>query len=194
MEQNNKYISVSYNLYDITGGKSELVEHTTDESKFIFISGMGVTIPAFEKAIADLEQGEQFDFVLTPEDAYGERFEERVIELDKNIFCINGQFDAQHVQKGAIIPLQNADGNKFNAVVVDITDTHVKVDLNHPLAGKTLNFKGSIEVSRPATAEEIAQMAQVLSGQGGCSGCNGNCDKGNCGEGNCGEGGCGGCH
>ncbi len=194
MEQNNKYISVSYALYDTTEGKSELVEQTTDDRKFIFISGMGVTLPAFENAIADLAQGEQFDFTLTPEEAYGERYEERVIELDKGIFCINGQFDAQHVQVGAIIPLQNQDGNRFNGVVLSITDSKVKIDLNHPLAGKTLNFKGTVEEIREATAEEISKMAQMISGEGGCGGCNGSCGEGGCGNGSCGEGGCGGCH
>ena len=194
MEQNNKYISVSYALYDTTEGKSELVEQTTDEQKFIFISGMGVTLPAFENAIAGLAQGEQFDFTLTPEEAYGERFEERIIELDKGVFCINGQFDAQHVQVGAIIPLQNEDGNRFNGVVLAITDQKVKIDLNHPLAGKTLNFKGVIEESREATAEEISKMAQMLSGEGGCGGCNGSCGEGGCNNGSCGEGGCGNCH
>ncbi len=194
MEQNNKYISVSYALYDTTEGKSELVEQTTDDRKFIFISGMGVTLPAFENAIADLAQGEQFDFTLTPEEAYGERYEERVIELDKGIFCINGQFDAQHVQVGAIIPLQNQDGNRFNGVVLAITDNKVKIDLNHPLAGKTLNFKGTIEEVREATAEEISKMAQMLSGEGGCNGSCGNCGEGGCGNGSCGEGGCGSCH
>lgn len=194
MEQNNKYISVSYALYDTTEGKSELVEQTTDDHKFIFISGMGVTLPEFEKAIVNLTQGEQFDFTLSPEEAYGERYEERVIELDKEIFSINGQFDAQHVQVGAIIPLQNQDGNRFNGVVLSITDNKVKIDLNHPLAGKTLNFKGTIEEIREATAEEISKMAQMISGEGGCGGCNGSCGEGGCGNGSCGEGGCGGCH
>ena len=194
MEQNNKYICVSYALYDTTEGKSELIEQTTDDRKFTFISGMGVTLPAFEKAIVNLAQGEQFDFTLTPEEAYGEHYNERIIELDKTIFCINGQFDAQHIQIGAIIPLQNEDGNRFNAVVLEITDNKVKVDLNHPLAGKTLNFKGTIAESREATAEEIAKMAQVLSGESGCGGCHGNCGDGGCGNGSCGEGGCGGCH
>lgn len=186
MEQNNKYISVSYELYDVTGGNHDLVEQTTEDRKFIFVSGMGVTLPAFEEAVAGLAQGEEFDFTLTPEQAYGERFEERVIELDKQIFCIDGQFDAQHVQVGAIIPLQNQDGTRFNGVVLDITDSKVRVDLNHPLAGKTLNFKGSIVQSREATAEEVAQMAQLISGEGSCSGCKG--------EGGCNGGSCGGCH
>ena len=109
--ESNKFISVSYQLYDITEGKSDLIEQTSDERPFIFVSGMGVTLPAFEEQIVNLAKGESFDFTLTPEQAYGAHYAERVIDLEKEIFTINGQFDAQHVQVGAIIPLQNEDGN-----------------------------------------------------------------------------------
>lgn len=199
--ESNKFISVSYQLYDITDGKSDLIEQTSDERPFIFVSGMGVTLPAFEEQIVNLAKGESFDFTLTPEQAYGTHYAERVIDLEKEIFSINGQFDAQHVQVGAIIPLQNEDGNRFNGVVLEIGDSKVKIDLNHPLAGKILNFKGEITESREATAEEVAGMAKLMSGEshGGCSGCNGHCGEGECGEGHCGgeghhgEGHCG-CH
>ena len=196
METNNKnkFIVVSYALYDVTNGdngEEMLIERTTDERPFIFISGMGVTLPAFEEKVVDLAKGDEFDFQLDPEQAYGQHYDERVLELDKQIFTINGQFDAQHVQVGAIIPLQNEDGNHFNAVVKNISDTKVTCDLNHPLAGLKLNFCGE---SREATAEEIAKMAQMISGEGG--GCSGGCDNcgGDCKDGNC-EGGCeGGCN
>ena len=164
METNNKnkFIVVSYALYDVTNGdngEEMLIERTTDERPFIFISGMGVTLPAFEEKVVDLAKGDEFDFQLDPEQAYGQHYDERVLELDKQIFTINGQFDAQHVQVGAIIPLQNEDGNHFNAVVKNISDTKVTCDLNHPLAGLKLNFCGQILESREATAEEIAKMA-----------------------------------
>ena len=164
METNNKnkFIVVSYALYDVTNGdngEEMLIERTTDERPFIFISGMGVTLPAFEEKVVNLAKGEEFDFQLDPEQAYGQHYDERVLELDKQIFTVNGQFDAQHVQVGAIIPLQNEDGNHFNAVVKNISDTKVTCDLNHPLAGLKLNFCGQILESREATAEEIAKMA-----------------------------------
>lgn len=195
-KQQNKFIVVSYALYDVTNGdngEEMLIERTTDERPFIFISGMGVTLPAFEEKVVDLAKGEEFDFQLDPEQAYGQHYDERVLELDKQIFTVNGQFDAQHVQVGAIIPLQNEDGNHFNAVVKNISDTKVTCDLNHPLAGLKLNFCGQILESREATAEEIAKMAQMISGEGGgcsggCENCGGDCKDGNC-EGGC-EGGC----
>ncbi len=196
METKNKFIKVSYALYDTSkpgDGNEVLIERTTDERPFIFISGMGVTLPAFEAQIVNMAQGEEFDFELDPEQAYGLHYDERVVDLDKNIFTINGQFDAQHVKVGAILPLQNEDGNRFNGIVLAISDDKVKIDLNHPLSGRKLNFCGEILETREATAEEIAKMAQLISGEGG--GCNGGCENcgGDCKEGDCKDGGCGNC-
>ena len=72
METNNKnkFIVVSYALYDVTkgdNGEEMLIERTTDERPFIFISGMGVTLPAFEEKVVDLAKGEEFDFQLDPD-------------------------------------------------------------------------------------------------------------------------------
>ena len=198
METNNKFIVASYSLYDVTNGddgNEVLIEKTQDERPFIFVSGMGATLPSFEEEILKHAKGEEFDFVLNPEQGYGERVEERVIELDKQIFTVNGVFDAQHVKVGAVIPLQNEDGNRFLGLVLAIGDDKVKIDLNHPLAGKKLNFCGEILESREATAEEVAHMAKLMSGEagGGCGGNCGDCKDGGCKDGNCGDGGCENC-
>ncbi len=198
METKNKFIVASYSLYDVTNGQDGnevLIEKTQDQRPFIFVSGMGATLPAFEEQILKCAKGEEFDFELTPDQAYGERVEERVIELDKNIFTVNGEFDAQHVKVGAILPLQNEDGNRFLGLVLAIGDDKVKIDLNHPLAGKKLNFCGEILESREATAEEVAHMAKLMSGEGQ-QGCGGGCDNcgSNCGEGDCKDGGCENCN
>ena len=198
METKNKFIVLSYSLYDTTkgdDGNEVLIEKTADERPFIFVSGMGATLPSFEEQVINLEKGAEFDFELTPDQAYGDRFEERIIELDKQIFTINGQFDAQHVQVGAVIPLQNEDGNRFLGMVLAIGDDKVKIDLNHPLAGKKLNFCGEVLENREATAEEVAHMGKLLSGEagGGCGGNCGDCKDGGCKDGNCGDGGCDNC-
>lgn len=199
METKNYFIVASYSLYDVTkgdDGNEVLLEKTQDERPFIFVSGMGATLPAFEEQILKCAKGEEFDFVLEPEQAYGEHIAERVIELDKQIFTINGEFDAQHVKVGAVLPLQNEDGNRFLGLVLAITDDKVQLDLNHPLSGKKLNFCGEILENREATAEEVAHMAKLLSGEGqqgcggGCENCSGDCKEG---EGDCQEGGCENC-
>ena len=107
------------------------------------------------------------------------------------MFCIDGKLDEEHIFVDAIIPLQNENGQRFLGKVLEVGDSKVKVDLNHPLAGKDLHFIGSIVESREATNEEIQNMINHMNG-----GCGGNC--GDCGGG-CGghDGGCdcdGGCN
>lgn len=203
----NKYIAVAYKLYTVEDGRNGLVEKTSDGKPFQFISGFGVTLEEFEKQIVGLEKGVTFDFTLTKEQAYGDYEASRVIDLEREIFCINGHFDHEHIYKDAIVPLQNEDGNRFYGRVLEIGEEKVRMDLNHPLAGKELNFKGEVLESREATNEEIQGMINRLSGEDcgcGCDGCGGGCGEGGCGghhhdhdHGHCGghhEGGCCGHH
>ena len=189
----NKYIAVAYELYTVNEGKSELVEKASKDEPFQFLSGFGTTIEAFEDNIVNLEEGAEFDFTLTKDEAYGDYYDERVLDLEKSIFTINGHFDNDNIYIGAIVPLQNADGNRFPGKVLEITEDHVKMDLNAPLAGKDLNFKGSVVASREATNDEIQAMINRMSGEGcgcGCDDCEGGCGDHQHDE----DCGCGHCH
>lgn len=179
-----KSIAVDYKLYVIENGEKVLQEETSAGNPFRFLSGFGMTIPGFENAIAPLAIGDKFDFTLSKDDAYGDYYAERVLDLDKEMFCIDGKFDDEHIYVDAIVPLQNQDGNRFMGHVLEISDSKVKMDLNHPLAGKELNFVGSVVESREATNGEIQAMINHMTGGGGCGGCGGGCNGG-CG-GNCG--------
>ena len=71
-QQDNKYIAVAYKLYADIDGKRELIEETADGQPFIFISGMGITLPAFESQLAGLDTNVEFDFIIPEAEAYGE--------------------------------------------------------------------------------------------------------------------------
>lgn len=195
----NKYIAVDYRLYSVTDGNKELVEQTSTERPFVFITGFGIALDAFEKAVETLAAGEEFDFNLGKEEAFGDRDERRVISLDKAMFDVDGHFDKENIFVEATIPLQNEDGNRFMGVVLEIGTDKVRIDLNSPLAGKTLNFTGKVLENRTATADEIQSLVNHLNGgcSGGCGNCGGSCghDGKKDGEkhnGGCGH--CGGCH
>ncbi|MCF0198613.1 MAG: FKBP-type peptidyl-prolyl cis-trans isomerase [Bacteroidaceae bacterium] len=190
MEISNKYITVAYELFADFDGKHEMVEKATEAHPFQFISGMGLTLDDFEAHIVPLQKGEKFDFTLVPELAYGPRFEEAVQALPRNVFEIDGKLNTDYIYEGAVVPLNNAEGERFNGTIVEITDTTITVDLNHPLAGHTLQFVGVVTENREATNAEIEQMAKMLAGECGCGGGCGDCG-GDCGGG-C-SGGCGGC-
>ncbi len=179
-----KYISVAYKLYSVENGSTTLEEEATAEYPFQFLSGFGVSLEAFEKKIVELNSGDDFDFTLTKEEAFGEFDASHVLDLDREMFTINGHFDHERIFEGAFVPMRNNDGNTFHARVLEITDDTVKMDFNPPLAGKELQFVGKVLENREATEKEIQGMIARLSG-GGCS-----CGCGSCGDG-C-EGGCGG--
>ena len=189
----NKYYSIAYKLSTIKDGVKKFEEEATEQEPFVFISGFGTTIPGFEKEIEKLAEGDTFDFTLPCAEAYGEYVDARIITLDKNIFTVNGVFDANMIYVDAIIPLQNEDGMRFMGKVLEVNDSNVKVDLNHPLAGCDLNFAGKVTACREATNDEITQMINRLSGggcHGGCGSCGGGCNSGD-GCNDCSNGGCG---
>lgn len=180
----NKYYSITYKLFTVKDGVREMVEETTANDPFVFISGFGTTIPGFEGEIEKLSKGDSFDFTVPSSEAYGEYVAERVIELPRPED--ESQFN---LSVGAVVPLQNEDGTRFMGHIVAVEADKVRIDLNHPLAGCDLNFQGSVVECREASNEEITQMINQLSG-GGCGGCGGGGCSGGCG--NCGDGGCGG--
>lgn len=186
----NKYISVSYQLYTLgQNGEKNLEEQTEQGRPFTFISGFGFSLDSFEQHLANMSQGEQFDFTLTPAEAFGEYDKEGVHKMKRDLFCIDGKFDSAHIFPGAVITLTDSEEKRFLARVTEMDDESVTVDTNHPLAGETLQFTGTILENRDATKEEIQRLLNHMSHEcGGCGSCGGDCEEDGCG------GGCGHCH
>ena len=183
--QPGKFVAMGYDLYQINADGSETLVHQTDVNdpeKIVFGVTRGMIAP-LEKAIDGLEKGGTFDVKVDAAEAFGPYDPEQVATLEKDIFMVDGKFDAEMVKVGAVLPMMTADGYRINGVVKDVTDKEVVMDFNHPLAGKDVRFKGSILEVRDATPEEI-QPAH---------GCGCGCDHDHCGEGECGcDDGC--CH
>lgn len=186
----NKYIAVSYKLYVDGDNGKELIEEATAERPFSFLTGFGFALDKFEEQMIATEKGQDFKLTLSKEEGYGEYHEEYVLDLDRNMFCINGHFDHEHIYQDAIVPLQNEQGERFNGRVLEISEEKVKMDLNHPLAGETLYFEGTVLENREATKEEVDHMMKHLTGGcgGHCDSCGGGCDHDDCG---CGHDDCG---
>lgn len=188
----NKFVAVTYDLS--VGEEHELMEKATKEVPLKFIFGMNMMLPAFEKALKGLKVGDTFNFSIAPEDAYGEYVEEHVLELPKNIFEVEGKFDAEIIQEGKTVPMMDSNGNRMNGSVLEVKEDVVIMDFNHPLAGETLTFEGSVIDVHDPTTEEIAELTAPA---GGC--CGGGCGCDSCGSDGCddhhhgGHCGCGGC-
>lgn len=189
----NKFVAVTYDLNVGEEEERELMEKATAEVPLKFIFGTGSMLPAFEEALKGLEVGDKFDFSIAAADAYGEYEEEHVLELPKNLFEVEGKFDAETIQEGNTVPMMDSNGNRLNGSVLEVKEEIVVMDFNHPLAGETLHFSGEVVDVHEPSAEEIAAMAAPAGCGCGCgddcrSDCN--CDS-DAKEGGCG---CGGCH
>lgn len=182
----NIHVGLSYTLRS-EGHEGEVVEATEEGKPLEFICGAGLMLPKFEEALLGLDEGADFKIEIPHMDAYGPRQEERVVELPKTVFEKEGVFDAEMVTEGSILPMMDANGGRLDGKVLAVTDTNVKMDFNHPMAGQDLYFTGQILATREATDEELAQLAemQAAAAGGGCGDGCGSCDS-DCGSDDCG--------
>jgi FKBP-type peptidyl-prolyl cis-trans isomerase SlyD len=178
---NNKYVTVKYDLnVGDEGEELMLMERATQENPLEFIFGTNSMLEAFEKQLEGLSEGDTFKFTLTPEDAYGEYDENKVQELPKTIFEIDGKIDEEILVEGNSLPMMNAEGDQFMGTVIEVGDNGVTMDFNHPVAGEMLHFDGTVTSVREASVEEIT--AFFSQSGGGCGGC-GDEKKKSCGGG-----------
>lgn len=166
-----------------------VADKCTEEKPLEFIQGMGYLLPQFEANIAGLEVGDSFAFTLSAKDGYGEVDPQRIIDLPVEAFKDqNGNLLTELMVVGNTVTLVNQLGQPVPAKIVEVGKESVKMDINHPMAGKTLNFTGKIVNVREATEKEIKEG---LHGEfvHNCN-CGGGCNGGECGG--CGQEGCNG--
>lgn len=153
--ENNTVVSVNYNLS--IKGTNEQVEQTSKENPFVFLFGAGGLLPDFENNLNGKNPGDAFDFFIDAANGYGVRDEQHVVMIPIDAFLgEDGKLDEENVKVGITLPMVDNEGNRLYGQVMEITKEHVKMDFNHPLAGKDLHFKGEVLEVRAATAEEIA--------------------------------------
>ncbi|GAA4427133.1 FKBP-type peptidyl-prolyl cis-trans isomerase [Pontibacter saemangeumensis] len=154
--EKNKVVTLTYELRIMDeNGEQSLIETANEEHPMVFIYGMSGLPDQFEDNLEGLSTGDNFDFKLDTEDGYGEYNEEAVVELPKNVFEVEGSVPDNMLEEGNFIPMTDSEGNQLQGRVVEIGEETVKMDFNHPLAGKELFFKGKVEKVREATQEEL---------------------------------------
>jgi len=101
-----------------------------------FIVGSGQIIKGFENAVVGMKIGDEKEIKLEPKEAYGEHNPALVKELPRDCFP-----EDQEIQPGMVFIMNLQDGRKIPVRISQVTDGDVTIDLNPPLAGKTLIFK-----------------------------------------------------
>ena len=192
----NKVVEFCYEL-EVDG---QVVDHTTEERPLDYIHGTGSLLPKLEAHIEGMEPGAEFDVTLSPADGYGEIDPNRIIDLPKAAFEVNGEVREDLLVPGNTIPMMNSMGGVIPGVVLEVSEDSVKMDLNHQMAGKTLHFTGKVLTVREATEKELTEgLHGEFVHSCGCGGCHGHdgdcggCEGSHCGEDHDGDCGCG-CH
>ncbi len=114
----------------------DTTKHGDHSHPLEFVLGSGQILPAFEKQILGMEKDAEKEFKLSPEDAYGNPNPDATKEFPRSMLPTD-----QKPEAGMSLMLGTPDGQKFPAKILEVTDDKIVLDLNHPLAGKTLNFK-----------------------------------------------------
>jgi len=140
-------VSLRYELSDSNGALLEKIE---DPVSYLH-GGYDGIFPTVEEALHGKTVGTKLEIVITPDDGFGEYEHDLVRVEPRNMFPENVAIGMQF-EGGAE---NDEDGEYSLYTVVDVTEDEVTVDGNHPLAGKTLSFVGTVSAVRAATAEEI---------------------------------------
>jgi FKBP-type peptidyl-prolyl cis-trans isomerase SlyD len=143
--EKDKVVTFHYQLTDDSGAE---VDSSHEREPLSILFGHGAIIPGLETAIAGHAAGDRFDVVVPPEQAYGLRRENYTQRVPKKYFR-----DADHLQPGMNTVLKTENGHR-SVTVVKVGSSVVDVDLNHPMAGKTLNFAIEVVDVRDSTQEE----------------------------------------
>ena len=121
----NYTLTVDGKVFDTNKGKPPLE----------FICGSNQIVSGLDKAMQGLKVGQKKTIVVSPEDGYGLVLPQAFAKIPKTAFPKDFQY-----QLGSAIDFHLPDGTSRTGVIRKIQDQHIIIDLNHPLAGKTLKF------------------------------------------------------
>lgn len=151
----NKVVSLKYELR-INAEDGELVEKVENDRPLQFIFGVGSMLEKFESNIGGLKEGDKFNFKLKADEAYGDVNNEMIVDVPKEIFMVDGKIDDSLLVIDKVIPMRDQQGNHLNGKIIEIKESQVVMDFNHPLAGDDLFFTGEVLNVRDASDEELS--------------------------------------
>ncbi len=125
-----RLVTLEFELKDSDG---ELLDSSAASGPIRFIFGAGQTLPALEQAVAGLEPGANVVKEIPATEGFGEREESRVIEAPR------AQLPPD-VSIGAMVTAEDGQGRQFSLTVIQLDENIVRLDGNHPFAGKDLVF------------------------------------------------------
>ena len=141
---NQRVISFHYKLTDDTGA---LLDASEADEPLAFLEGGENIIPGLESVLITLKKGDKKKVNVSCADAYGERNEELIVQVPRD------ELPTKKIEVGDIFSGGDEE-QTLPFTVIEVTETEVTLDGNHPLAGQTLHFEIEVKEVRAATADE----------------------------------------
>ena len=139
----NRVISFHYTLTNPAGEK---LDSSEGSEPLMYLEGGGQIIPGLEAELGKLNAGDKRKLVIKAHDAYGPLDPQNVIDVPID------RLPAKNAKVGD--RFQSAENPGMPLIVTKVTDSHVTLDANHPLAGVDLTFDVEVTAMRDATPEE----------------------------------------
>lgn len=143
----NAVVVIDYTLKDDEG---KVIDSSEGKEGLAYLHGAQNIIPGLENALAGKAVGDSLQVTIPPEEGYGVHDESKIQPVDKAMFEGAGDLAV-----GMDYYAQGPDGEMLTITIVEITDEHIVVDGNHPLAGKNLHFDVKVTEVREPSAEEL---------------------------------------
>ena len=144
---NNCVASFHYTLTDSTG---KVLDSSEGQEPLSYLHGAGNIIPGLEKALVGKVVGDKLNVSVAAAEAYGERDDAMVQQLDSSMFS-----GIDQIEVGMEFHAETEHGLQV-VTVTGVEGDQVTIDGNHPLAGVDLNFDVEVTDVREATEDEIA--------------------------------------
>lgn len=149
----NRVATIHYTLTDDDG---QVIDRSPQERPLSYLHGAGNIVPGLERALEGKNVGDSLKVDITPEDGYGQRNDALVQSVPREAFQ-----GVDKVEPGMQFRAQT-EGGPLLVTVVEVGDAQVRIDGNHPLAGRNLHFAVEVAGVREASEQEkqIGQVAQ----------------------------------
>ena len=131
--------------FSITLDTGEVVDSNFDREPASFVMGDGSLLPGFEACLVGMKGGEKGVFTITPEQGFGEPQVANYQDIPRHTFSNDSELEI-----GMVFSFADAAGGELPGVVDSFDEDTVRVNFNHPLAGRTLRFEVKIDRVEPA--------------------------------------------
>lgn len=140
--------------YTLLDDQQQELESSHSGDPVAYLHGHGNIIAGLESAMQGREAGDEFETTVAPAQGYGER-QENAVQRVPIKHLLGDKRQLTRLKPGQVVSINTENGAR-QVMVVKAGKFNIDVDVNHPLAGKTLTFKVSVQEVRAATAEEVA--------------------------------------